>query len=143
MTYTQLAVVGVVFAALVDGVVLRTHLLRRRVFWVSYAIIVPFQLFTNAILTGSRTVRYAGDAIIGSSTPAAARPPLLGDGRLFYAPIEDILFGFSLILLTLTGWVWLGRRGVQREPVSSGAGRPFERFLSARRGQSTSDESGT
>ncbi len=118
MTYTQLAVLGVVVVVLLDLVVVRTRLLRRRAFWTAYAIIVFFQLVTNATLTGLRIVRYDGAAIVGSSTPVDRPPPFLGDGRIAYAPFEDLLFGFALVVLTLVLWVWLGRRGVQRTPYS-------------------------
>jgi lycopene cyclase domain-containing protein len=118
MTYTQLAVLGVVAVVVLDLWVLRTRLLRRRVFWTAYAIVVFFQLLTNATLTGLRIVRYDGDAIVGSSTPVDAPPPFLGDGRIAFAPFEDLLFGFALVVLTLVLWVWLGRRGVERTPYS-------------------------
>jgi hypothetical protein len=118
MTYTQLAVLGVVVVVLLDLVVVRTRLLTRRVFWVAYAIVIGFQLLTNGVLTGLRIVRYDGAAIVGSSTPTDAPPPFLGDGRIAYAPFEDLLFGFSLVVLTLILWVWLGRRGVQRTPYA-------------------------
>jgi len=118
MTYTQLAVVGVVVVVLLDLVVLRTRLLARKVFWTAYAIIVFFQLVTNGLLTGLRIVRYDGAAIVGSTTPADAPPPFLGDGRIAYAPLEDLLFGFALVVLTLVLWVALGRRGVQRTPYA-------------------------
>jgi hypothetical protein len=118
VSYTQLAVLGVVVVTLVDLVVLRTHLLRRRVFWISYGIVLFFQLLTNAGLTGLRIVRYDGDAIVGSSTPVSTPPPFLGDGRIAFAPLEDLLFGFALVVLTQVLWVWLGRRGVQRTPYS-------------------------
>ncbi len=52
MTYTQLAVAAVIGAVLIDLFVLRTRLVRRRVFWVSYAIMFSFQLLTNGVLTG-------------------------------------------------------------------------------------------
>ncbi len=118
MTYTQLAVLGVVAVVVLDLAVLRTRLLRRRVFWTAYAIVVFFQLVTNAMLTGLRIVRYDGAAIVGSSTPVDAPPPFLGDGRIAYAPFEDLLFGFALVVLTQVLWVWLGRRGVQRTPYA-------------------------
>jgi hypothetical protein len=35
--------------------------------------------------------------------------------RLAGAPIEDLLFGFSLILLIQGMWVFWGRRGIQRK----------------------------
>jgi hypothetical protein len=132
MTYTQLAALGVLVAATLDLFVLRTRLLGRPVFWVSYAIIFPFQLITNGVLTGTRTVRYSGSAILGSTTPSSTRPAFLGDGRICYAPVEDIFFGFALILLTLTLWVWLGRRGVQRLPLSNSEGRPFAKLMNQR-----------
>jgi hypothetical protein len=118
VTYTQLAVLGVVVVVVVDLAVLRVRLLRRRVFWTSYAIVVLFQLLTNGVLTGLRIVRYDGSAIVGSSTPVDAPPPFLGDGRIAFAPVEDLLFGFALVLLTQALWVWLGRRGMQRTPYS-------------------------
>jgi lycopene cyclase domain-containing protein len=100
VTYTGLAVLGVVAAVVLDLAILRTRLLTRRIFWVSYAIIVFFQLVTNGILTGRHIVRYDPGAILGS--------------RIVYAPVEDLLFGFSLVVQTLAWWVWWGRRGVQR-----------------------------
>jgi lycopene cyclase domain-containing protein len=100
VTYTQLAVLGVVLTMVLDLVVLRTRLLTRRVFWVSYAIIVFFQLITNGILTGRDIVTYDPDAILGL--------------RIVYAPVEDLLFGFALVVQTLAWWVWWGRRGVQQ-----------------------------
>jgi lycopene cyclase domain-containing protein len=118
MSYTQLAVLGVVVAILLDLFVLRTRLLRRKAFWVSYAIVVFFQLVTNGVLTGLRVVRYDGEAIVGSTTPADGPPPFLGDGRIAFAPLEDLLFGFALVVLAQAMWVWLGRRGVQRTPYS-------------------------
>lgn len=118
MTYTQLAVVGVLLVAAWDLWVVRTRLLTRRVFWMAYPIIVFFQLLTNGVLTGFRIVRYSGDEIIGSSTPLDRPPPVFGDGRILYAPVEDLMFGFALVVLTLTLWVLWGRRGIQREPMS-------------------------
>ena len=125
MTYTQLGLVAVALVVVLDLLVARTRLLRRRVFWTAYAIIVFFQLVTNAILTGLRIVRYDGAAILGSSTPADSAPPFVGDGRIAYAPVEDLLFGFALVVLTLVLWVWAGRRGVQRTPY---AGPPRVRW---------------
>jgi hypothetical protein len=96
----------------------RTRLVRRKVFWTSYAIIVFFQLITNGMFTGFGVVRYDGDSIIGSTSPEEGPPPFLGDGRIAFAPVEDLLFGFALILLSLCLWVFWGRRGVQRTPLS-------------------------
>lgn len=96
MTYTWLAVVGVVATVIGDLVVLRTRLLLRRAFWTAYGIVVFFQLVTNGVLTGFSIVTYDAAAIIGL--------------RIVYAPVEDLLFGFALVVQTLSWWVWWGRR---------------------------------
>lgn len=118
MTYTQLGIVMVLAVVAADLWLFRTGLVRRKVFWTAYAIIVFFQLITNGMFTGFGIVLYSGEAIIGSSSPASGPPPFIGDGRLAFAPVEDLLFGFALILLSLCCWIWLGRRGVQRTPRS-------------------------
>ncbi len=109
MTYTALAVLGVVAAVVLDLAVLRTRLLTRRVFWTAYAIIVGFQLVTNGWLTGRDIVTYDDGAIAGL--------------RLAHAPVEDLLFGFSLVVQTLAWWVWWGRRLSGRVPGGPGDGR--------------------
>ena len=124
MSYTQLAILGVVLAIVVDLFIARTRLITRRAFWVPYAIIVFFQLLTNGVLTGFSIVTYDGEFIIGDSTPVEGPPPFIGGGRIAFAPVEDLMFGFALILLSLVIWVWLGRRGVQRTPF---AGPPIWR----------------
>jgi lycopene cyclase domain-containing protein len=102
VTYTVAALLGVAGALVVDLFVLRTRLVTRAVFWATYPIVFVFQLLSNGLLTGRRVVIYDPAAILGV--------------RIAYAPVEDLLFGFAMILLTLSLWVWLGRRGVQREP---------------------------
>lgn len=124
MTYTQLGVIAVIAAVACDLWIFRTHLVRRKVFWTAYAIILFFQLVTNGMFTGFGIVRYDGAAIIGGSSPAAGAPPFLGDGRIAFAPVEDLMFGFALVVLSLSCWIWLGRRGLQREPK---AGPPIWR----------------
>ena len=129
MTYTQLTIIGVLAVIALDLLVFRTKILQRKVFWVSYSIVIFFQLVTNGILTGFGIVEYSGDAIIGSSTPVNEPPTFIGDGRLVYAPIEDLLFGFCLVVLTLILWVWLGRIGIQREPRSGPPRKSVNRLL--------------
>ena len=129
MTYTQLALLSVLVVAVADLYVFKTKLLRRRVFWTSYAIVVFFQLVTNGILTGFGIVKYDGAAIIGNTSPQDAAPQILGDGRIMFAPVEDLLFGFSLILLTLIFWIWLGKIGVQREPRSGPPRKSVQKIL--------------
>ena len=64
MTYTQIALSAVFIAAFLDLEVFRTRLLKRKVFWTSYAIILPFQLLTNWWLTSRNIVMYSEDTIL-------------------------------------------------------------------------------
>ena len=128
MTYTQIAIVAALLAVFVDIWIIKSAITTRKVFWVSYIIIIFFQLISNGILTGAGIVEYSGAKIIGSDTPIDSRPPFLGDGRIAYAPVEDLIFGFALIVLTLSMWVRLGQKGIQREPL---AGPP--RFIPSRK----------
>jgi lycopene cyclase domain-containing protein len=96
MSYSVLAAFAMVVTVAVDLGVLRTRLLFRRIFWVSYAIVLVFQLLMNGVLTGRNVVRYDPGTIVGL--------------RIAYAPIEDLFFGFAMVTLTLSMWVWLGRR---------------------------------
>jgi lycopene cyclase domain-containing protein len=99
MTYTMAAVTGVAAAIAVDLWVLRTRLLAGRVFWLTYPIVLFFQLISNGVLTGRGVVRYAPSAIAGP--------------RILHAPVEDLLFGFALVLVTLSLWTWLGARATR------------------------------
>ena len=99
MIYSDIAIVGVIFAVFFDLYGVKTTLLSKPVFWTSYAIIVPFQLITNWWLTSRGIVTYSPDAIIGT--------------RIASAPIEDLLFGFALVLSTMSLWVYWGRKGIQ------------------------------
>ena len=113
MTYTQAALVGVAGSVALDLFVLRTRLLSNRLFWTAYAIVVFFQLVTNGILTGRDIVTYDPAAITGL--------------RLVFAPVEDLLFGFALVVQTLSWWVWWGRRLTARPSAAGGpaaTGRP-------------------
>jgi len=118
MTYTAAALLGVAGALAVDLVVLRTRLVTRLVFWAAYPIVLAFQLLSNGILTGRQIVRYDPAAILGL--------------RVGYAPVEDLFFGFAMVLCTLSIWIFLGRRGVQRGPAA-GEGSALLRRLRDRR----------
>jgi hypothetical protein len=129
MTYTQIGIAVVVAAIVVDLLVLRTRLVTRKGFWVSYAIVLFFQLLTNGVLTRLEVFRYSDSMIVGSQ-PDAGAPPFIGNGRIAYQPFEDLLMGFALCLLTCALWIFWGRRGVQRTPMS---GPPIWRTWAAQR----------
>ncbi len=113
MSYTAAAVLGVLGALLIDGLVLRTRLVTTATFWATYPIVLGFQLVSNGVLTGRDVVRYDPAAIVGL--------------RLAHAPVEDLGFGFALVLLTLSLWVWWGRRGVRPASLSRRGGSPRRR----------------
>jgi len=94
VTYTQAAALGVLAALVLDLAVLRTRLVLGVAFWAAYPVVLVFQLLANGVLTGLGVVRYDPHAIIGA--------------RLAYAPVEDLAFGFALVLSTLSVWVRLG-----------------------------------
>ncbi|GIF95302.1 lycopene cyclase domain-containing protein [Catellatospora citrea] len=102
MTYTAAAALGLAGAVAVDLLALRTRVLLSPVFWATYPIVLVFQLLSNGVLTGRGVVRYAPEAITGL--------------RIAYAPVEDLVFGFALVLFTLSLWVWTGRRRRSARP---------------------------
>jgi lycopene cyclase domain-containing protein len=100
MVYTDTAILAFMFSIFFDLFLIRTKLLRRAVFWTSYAIILPFQLITNWWLTSRSIVMYKPEAITGI--------------RIASAPIEDLLFGFALILCVMAMWVFWGKKDIQK-----------------------------
>ena len=103
MSYTAAALVAVVVVTLLDLAVVRTRLLTRRAFWVAYVIVLFFQLVVNGLLTGLEIVRYDPARIIGL--------------RIAFAPVEDVLFGFAMVVVTLMAWLLaapLGERARRR-----------------------------
>lgn len=96
MIYSDIALDAVLIAVILDLFILRSQMVTRGLFWLSYGLILPFQLLTNWWLTSKLIVMYTPDSIIGR--------------RLAGAPIEDLLFGFSMILLTLSLWDYFSNR---------------------------------
>jgi lycopene cyclase domain-containing protein len=96
MSYSALAVTAVVGVLVFDLAVYRTRLVTRRAFWATYAIVLVFQLLMNGVLTGLDVVTY---------DPATVWGP-----RIAYAPVEDLLFGFAMVTLTLSSWAAVNRR---------------------------------
>ena len=90
LSYTQITVYALILTVLFDMFVTRNSLLSTLRFWLSYAIIVPFQLITNWWLTSREIVIYNPESIIGM--------------RIASAPIEDLIFGFAMILAIMTMW---------------------------------------
>lgn len=101
MVYTDIAIAAFIASIIADRFLIKSKLLTRKVFWTSYAIILFFQLLTNWWLTSRNIVMYNPDAIIGL--------------RIASAPVEDLFFGFALVLLVMNLWVFWGKRGIQKK----------------------------
>jgi lycopene cyclase domain-containing protein len=94
MMYTLLAVIAVVIAVVVDLFITKSRILATGKFYFAWAILVFFQLLTNGWLTGRNIVMYDEAEILGL--------------RIAYAPVEDLLFGCALIVVTISVWQRLG-----------------------------------
>ena len=92
-SYTVSALLSAVAVVGLELTVLRTGLLRRRSFWVAYAICLGFQVLVDGWLTklSSPIVRYDEAEFSGWRFP-------------FDIPVEDYVYGFTLISLTLLLW---------------------------------------
>jgi lycopene cyclase domain-containing protein len=101
VVYTDIAIAAFIASIIADRFLIKSKLLTRKVFWTSYAIILFFQLLTNWWLTSRNIVMYNPDAIIGL--------------RIASAPVEDLFFGFALVLLVMNLWVFWGKRGIQKK----------------------------
>ena len=94
ITYSLLAGIAVIVVFVFGIAVMKSGLISRPQFWISWAIISFFQLITNGYLTSQGIVTYNSEAITGT--------------RIAYAPIEDLFFGFTLVTLTMLIWEWVG-----------------------------------
>ncbi|HWC20748.1 MAG TPA: lycopene cyclase domain-containing protein [Flexivirga sp.] len=109
MTYTLLALIAVPVALVIDLVVVRTRVVLTLQWWIAYAITLAGQFAVNGWLTGRRIVTYDGSTILGTN-----HQRFMGDWRIFYAPVEDLGFGFALVLLTIVSWRWWSARDARR-----------------------------
>jgi lycopene cyclase domain-containing protein len=90
LTYTQVTVYALIITIFFDMFVTRNSLLSTLRFWISYSIILPFQLMTNWWLTSREIVTYNPESIMGL--------------RVAGAPFEDLIFGFAMILAVMSMW---------------------------------------
>ena len=97
--YTVAAVVSVLLTIALERYVLRTGLLRTASYWIAMLIVFGFQCLVDGWLTrlDSPIVRYAPDAVSGLRFP-------------WDIPVEDFLFGFSLLTTVLLLWEWARQR---------------------------------
>jgi lycopene cyclase domain-containing protein len=104
--YTLLAVLSVVATVAVEVLWLRTGIFRRSQYWIAMAIVYFFHVLVDGWLTklSAPIVIYDPGQITGVRVP-------------WDIPVEDYLFGFSMITLTLMLWVRQGdREGRPEDP---------------------------
>ena len=97
--YTVLAGLSVVGTVLAEVFWLHTGIFRRAQYWIAMAIVYCFHVLVDGWLTklSAPIVIYDEGQITGVRVP-------------WDIPVEDYLFGFSMITLTLMVWVHLGDR---------------------------------
>ena len=89
MEYTIVSLLAVAAVVLFDRLS-GTRLVQRRIFWIFLLVMLGFKLIVNGYLTWRPIVIYGAQHQLGL--------------RLHTIPVEDFLFGFSMILLTLVVW---------------------------------------
>ena len=98
--YTILAFISVIATLLLDrfsGI----RVLRKKEFWLLLFIIFLFKLLVNGYLTGQNIVIYSPHFFLGI--------------RLGTIPIEDFLFGFSMVTMTIILWEYFKGKELKEE----------------------------
>lgn len=97
--YTLPAVVSVLAVCVLEWKVLRTGLFRQRAYWISMVIVFGFQILVDGWLTklSAPIVLYNEQHTSGLRFP-------------WDIPVEDFLFGWSLVTAVLLLWVRQGDR---------------------------------
>jgi lycopene cyclase domain-containing protein len=93
--YTLLALISVFFTVFLD-VFLKTKLLKNKKFWIFWAIMFVITIIINGYLTYRPIVLYKEQFNSGI--------------KLFTIPIEDFLFGFSLLSSNIIIWEFLTKK---------------------------------
>jgi len=100
--YTLLAVISVLTAVITDFV-LKTRLILNKKFWVFWVVMFIMISIVNGYLTWRPVVIYGEGFYLGI--------------RLFTIPVEDFLFGFSLITLNISIWEYMTKKYLSAENV--------------------------
>ncbi len=87
--YTILAAISVIVTCYMDKK-LDTKLLKNGLFYLFIVIIFGFKLLVNGFLTGEGIVLYNPDFFLGV--------------RITSIPLEDFLFGFSMVTMNVIFW---------------------------------------
>lgn len=101
--YTVLAVISVLCTIAFERYVARSGIFRSAQYWISMGIVGFFQILVDGWLTklSAPIVLYSPDQMLGVRFP-------------WDIPIEDFLFGFSMVTGTILLWILAGRRQAAR-----------------------------
>ena len=109
--YTWASILAALVVIGIEVFWLKTGIFRKVTFWISYAIILFFQVLVDGWLTklSAPIVLYRRDENSGIRFP-------------WDIPVEDYFFGFALIVLTIILWERAGRRRAGADGAASGRG---------------------
>ncbi len=93
--YTFLALCSMLLTLILDEKT-RVYLLRKKHYYGFLGVIFFFKIAVNGYLTGSSLVRYNPDFFLGV--------------RLFSIPLEDFMFGFSMVTMAIIFWEYFRRK---------------------------------
>jgi lycopene cyclase domain-containing protein len=95
MDYTLLVIAGSLIVVVLDFI-LGTGILKQRLFWIFWLVVTVLMILINGYLTWRPIVIYNEAKMLGI--------------RLFTIPLEDFLFGFSLVGLNIIIWEYFNRK---------------------------------
>jgi len=87
--YTILGIISVLLTAGLDKVS-RVNLLAKKEYYLFILVIAFFKVLVNGYLTGNQIVMYRQQYFIGL--------------RITSIPLEDFMFGFSMVTMTIIFW---------------------------------------
>lgn len=111
--YTVLAAVSVVLVVLYERVVLRSGIFSDSRFWIAMAICYAFMILVNGWFTklSAPIVLYDPDDHLGLRVP-------------WDIPVEDYVFGFSLLTAVAARWKASGRAEAEATRGTTATGAP-------------------
>jgi len=93
--YTIISIISVIATVFLDRLT-HINILRKPSFYLFIAIIAGFKFLVNGYLTGKEIVIYNPRFFLGA--------------RLGSIPLEDFLFGFSMVTMVLIFWEYFKRK---------------------------------
>jgi lycopene cyclase domain-containing protein len=97
--YTIISFLGFFISIAID-LILKTKLILTKKFWIFWMVMAMLILIVNGYLTWRPIVTYGEEFYSGF--------------RLFTIPLEDFLFGFSLITLNIVIWEYYNKKCVKK-----------------------------